>query len=413
MATTSIPQTGPVGRSLAAFGVENFGKLYAAGFVWSMCRWAIGFMGAFVVNDLSDSPRLVQLTGTAMWAPLLIAGVAGGAISDRFDRRNTLLVMFAALIPLTVVIGLLAAAGELRVWMVYPYMVTIGCGWVMDMTARRSLIHDVVGDAHLNGAMALEQFSSASGLALGALAGGSFIGLFGVSWAYLAIAIAMSVSMLIINRVPKIAVKDASAPPAASESFASSVANGFRALPANPRLLSILGVTLIVNVFHFSYFPIVQVIGDRVGASPAATGLLAAATGFGMALGSLFVMTARPRRGRAYIRGSFVAMVLVLGFGFFTSYSLVFASLFLASIGIGLFGANQSALVLSSAPEEIRGRAMGLLTMAIGGLPVGMYLLGEAAERLGAPTALIASNLMGIAVLVLWLRFRPEVLSVS
>ena len=47
-------------------------------------------------------------------------------------------------------------------------------------------------------------------------------------------------------------------------------------LPSNPALVSVLGVTLIVNLFHFSYFPIVTVIAQRVFASPFLTGLLAA-----------------------------------------------------------------------------------------------------------------------------------------
>ena len=47
--------------------------------------------------------------------------------------------------------------------------------------------------------------------------------------------------------------------------------------------------------------------------------------------------------------------------------------------------------------------------MAIGALPVGMFVLGELAERFGASTALVANVSAGAVVLALWVRTHPEV----
>ena len=55
---------------------------------------------------------------------------------------------------------------------------------------------------------------------------------------------------------------------------------------------------------------------------------------------------------------------------------------------------------------------MKLLSMAIGALPLGMYVLGELAQAVGAPTALVIFNLAGLIGLLIWARLRPEVLSV-
>ena len=52
--------------------------------------------------------------------------------------------------------------------------------------------------------------------------------------------------------------------------------------------------------------------------------------------------------------------------------------------------------------------AMGLLSMAIGGLPIGMYGLGELAQHIGAPAALTIFNVVGFVVLGVFLRRRPE-----
>ena len=48
---------------------------------------------------------------------------------------------------------------------------------------------------------------------------------------------------------------------------------------------------------------------------------------------------------------------------------------------MGMFGATQGVLVMDAVPQERRGRALGLLSSAIGVLPVGMFALGVAAYR--------------------------------
>jgi hypothetical protein len=51
---------------------------------------------------------------------------------------------------------------------------------------------------------------------------------------------------------------------------------------------------------------------------------------------------------------------------------------------------------------------MGLLSMAIGSLPFGMYALGELAERIGVTAAVVAFNVAGLVLLTAWIVLRPE-----
>ena len=81
----------------------------------------------------------------------------------------------------------------------------------------------------------------------------------------------------------------------------------------------------------------------------------------------------------------------------------------LAAVGLGFFGSTQGALIMTSVPDAMRGRALGLLSTAIGSLPIGMYALGELAEAIGASGAVIVFNLTGLTVLLLWTTWHPEV----
>ncbi len=379
--------------------------LFLSGWLFSVSRWGVGFLGAFVMNDMTGSPLYVQLTGTFMWGPLLLTGLVGGAISDRLDRKRTLVAFFLLMVPFTILMGALALFDLLKPWMIFLSMLVVGVGWVIDMTARRALIYDLVGPSQINNALALEMFSSASGLALGSFIGGAVIELLGVGYAYWAVAIFLTISVISMAKVPSVPVTSSPT----GEGFFRTMVQGLRELSGNRLLFSVLGVTLIADAFFYSYTPLLQVIGERVGGTPFSIGLLAASTGVGMMLGSLWVATFTPPRGIAYVWGAFSAMALVVGVATTDEYGWVLFFAMISSVSFGLFGATQSALTMTSVRENMRGRAMGLLSMAIGSLPIGMYILGLLAEIVGAEQSIIIFNVTGILALAVFLAWRPQV----
>lgn len=399
----SAPAAAP--RTFAAFGIPQFGRLWSSGALFNLSRWGISFLAAFVANDLAHSPRLVQLTGVAMWSPMLLAGVAGGVVSDRLDRRRTLLAQYAVMIPMVVLLALLHGTGQLRLWMLYPFLVVAGLGFVLDMTTRRAILYDIVGAQRIDNAMALESLSMAGGLAFGALAGGAVVDAVGVSQAFWLVAVLLTVScvLFLTIRVPA-----RTAPPTGSARGAFR--EGFGMLRTQRALVSILGVTSCVNFFYFTYTPLVQVIGSDLGVRPALVGLLASMTGFGMMIASLTTARLRPnRRGLVYTAGALAALALLLPFAASGTYVLAVLCLLGAAVGGGFFGALQGVLVMTVVPAELRGRALGLLSMAIGVLPIGMLLLGEVAEAIGTRQALALSAGAGVLTLLLWVWRHPEV----
>ncbi len=390
----------------SAFGARHFTAVWLSGLIWHLTRWGVAFLGTYLVNELTGSPRLVQLAGVMLYAPLLVGGVGGGVVSDRFDRLLTVRIQLAVLIPLSVLVGLLVGADRAPLWVIYLYMFLVGIGWVTDMTSRRALVFDLVGDARLDHAMAMESLSLSSGMVLGALVGGSAVSAVGVGSAYFAIGGLLAVALLLLVRV-----ESPPAPrPQEPVSPIKDLVDGFRSLRTQRGVFSILGVTVIANFFLFAYFPIVPVVADRLDATPFLVGLLSAGTGIGMMTGSATIARLKPRRrGLVYVGGLFIAFAFVVPFALGTAYLLVLAAIICSGFGSGFFGATQTTLVMTEAPAALRGRALGLLSMAIGALPVGMYALGELAERLGVGTALTLNAVLGSVVLALWTIRRPEV----
>lgn len=418
MADVVVPRTRT--SALDAFVVPHFGLIWCSGLLWHLCRWGVAFLGTFLVNDLTGSPRLVQLTGTMLYGPLLVGGILGGVVSDRIDRLNTVRVQLLVILPLTALIGVLVATDRIEVWMLYLYMFAVGIGWVTDMTSRRALVFDVVGESRMGNAMALESVSLSSGMVIGSLVGGTVVDALGVAWAYGVIAALMGLAFLVLVPVrrPTPAPRSTADPGPEQESAPAPVpvrpvqdlVEGIRALRTNRGVMSILGVTAVANFFLFAYFPIVPVVAENLGARPFQVGLLTAGTGIGMMTGSLLVAKLQPRRrGLWYVAGVALAMAMIIPFALTGSYAVALAALILSGIGGGFFGSTQSALVMAESPEHLRGRALGLLSMAIGALPIGMYLLGESAERLGVANALLVHIGLGLAALVAWVGTHPTV----
>ena len=470
-AATEAPRLEPEVGGGGAFSARGFAPLWFSGLCWHWGRWAIAFLASYHVNQITGSPRMVQLTGAIMWAPLLLGGAIGGVISDRFDRRRTVRLQTALLVPFVAVVGLAERAGQLGIALLYPFLLFAGIGWVVDMTSRRALVLDIVGPNRLHKAMAWETMALASGVAAGQLLGGAVADQAGVGAAFLGVAAMLGAGLVLLMWVPRVPpstsaasqrlpersdadralaglrlahprwarsmaervfelVPSSSGPggsvdaPSPSPSPAGTASgspqrtspltelrDGLRLARTNRHLLSILGVTVMANFFMFAYFPAVQLIGDAVDATASQIGIIGSMTGFGMITGSL--VTARWGAGRwglAYTFGVFVAMAMLIVWALSPNVGVAVLTLYLASCGSGLFAATQSTLVLTTVSEEMRGRAMGLLSMAIGALPVGTYVLGEVAQQLGARTAVILMASLGLAGMTLWLLIRPEVL---
>lgn len=398
--------TAEMAKPGSAFRARHFGLVWFSGLIWHMCRWGVAFLGTYLINDLTGSPRLVQLAGTVLYAPLLVGGVIGGVISDRLDRLTTVRSQMLLIVPLATVIGLLVRADRIEVWMIYCFMFVVGLGWVSDMTSRRALVFDLVGEERLDNAMAMEALSLSAGMALGALVGGYAVDAVGIGSSYLVIA-GLSVAgfiALIPVRAPerKQAVRRSTPRQDLSEGLAMA--------KRNTSLLSILGMTVIANFFLFTYFPIIPARGEDLDAGPFLVGLLAAGTGIGMMTGSLLFarLDLRPR-GKIYVGGIVFAMLMLVPFALVRTYPLALAAIIISGVGSGLFGATQSTLVMHAVTEDMRGRALGLMSMAIGALPLGMYALGELAEQIGVSSAIVTSALIGLVVIALWRQRRPEV----
>jgi MFS family permease len=377
------------------------------GWIWNSTRWMATFLGAYLANELTGSPFLVQLVGAAMFAPMFFGGPLAGAVADRFDRRTTVLRQLAVLAPLAVLMGVLTIRGALEAWMIYPFMLAVGVGGVVDWTSRRALLYDLVGEQRATNALALEMVSLSGGTTLGALFGGAIIEFVGEGETFLVMAGLYAACFALLLGVPSPGASRTAAP----GSVLQDAVEGLRAVRRNEALAGVLLITVVMNFFYFTFTPLVPVFAEDLEVNALLAGALAAGNGFGMAMGALAWAAWDPsRKGVVYVAGSFAATGFVILFAAIPVYAMALAFLVLAGLAASAFGTMQGVLTMAAAEPEMRGRAMGVLGMAIGTLPFGMVAVGLAAEVTGAALAVVASASLGVLALVAALLRFPKVL---
>ncbi|MCY4653510.1 MAG: hypothetical protein OXC95_10140, partial [Dehalococcoidia bacterium] len=65
-------------------------------------------------------------------------------------------------------------------------------------------------------------------------------------------------------------------------------------------------------------------------------------------------------------------------------------------LGTAGFGTMQSTIVVIAASEDMRGRALGVISLAIGAGPIGALLIGALAQTISPPLAIAVFASLGL-----------------
>jgi MFS family permease len=155
-----------------------------------------------------------------------------------------------------------------------------------------------------------------------------------------------------------------------------------------------------MNLLGFPYSALVAPIGRQVfDVSPALVGAMAASEAFGAFLGGAVLTSREPAiSGRVLmVGGSILFLLCVIAMPLVPWFWAACWLLVIGGFGSAAFANMQTSLIVLNTPVAIRSRLMGLLTVCIGMGPLGILLLGFAADLVGP---LLAIDLVASAGLV-------------
>ncbi len=388
----------------------DFLRLWLAGGFSGTIRWIETLaIGLYTFHE-TGSPFLVTAMLFARTLPSLLFGAPLGALAARLDRKRLLATGYAILTVASVVLFALAHTGRLEIWHIAAGAVLSGCAWAMDHPVRRTLLGEIAGNRRLAIAMSLDMATVHATRAIGPIVGGALLHWYGIAGVYALAVVLNGASLLNATRLRFRSANDAPSP---TLRFTRILSDGIAFARGNPFVLGVLTVTMILNLFGFSYVSIAPVIGEEVlGLDPVRVGFMMATEACGAFLGSLGLATfVRPAWYRpVFTAGAagFIAMVALFSLSTWFSASLFI--LLLAGLSVSGFAVMQGTLLMHGTPPEMRSRVMGLLALAIGAAPFGILLVGALSEWLGPARALTVASLTGLTALaaaaLVWRAFR-------
>jgi len=407
-----LPAAVPIRANRWLFDLPDFRRLWLIGLIVFAVRWLeMLVVGVFVYQHTGSAFQVAMMTLLRM-APMVLFGPLIGAYVERVERRVAQVFVSLSMFATAIVVAVLAYDGRLEVWQLALASFCNGIAWAADNPVRRVMIGEVVGPERMGAAMAIDVGANNASRMLGPTIGGLVLGTIGIAGAFsisvvcYALAVVAAVRLRHRNNVA----------PAATGAVFSHVLEGLLIARRDRRLVAILTITIIYNVFGWPFTSMIPVIGqDSLHLAAGGIGVLASMDGIGAFLGATAIaLWARPRHfTRLYVGAVLGYLVLMMGVA--QAPSSLFAGAALLSTGLANsgFSVMQATLIYLAAPAAMRSRLYGVLSLCIGSGLLGFINIGLMAELIGAPAATTLSGVEGLVALALTWRWWRELGSSS
>ncbi|WP_121436945.1 MFS transporter [Actinomadura pelletieri] len=391
--------------------VRNY-RLYAAGQVVSNTgTWMQRIAQDWLVLELTlGSGTALGITTGLQFLPLLLFGLWGGVIADRYSKRLLLMLTQTAMGVLALILGFLAITGAAQVWHVYVLAFGLGLATVIDNPARQSFVVEMVGKRDLPNAIALNSATFNGARLLGPAVAGVLIALIGTGPVFLVNAASFGAVLFGLYAMRT----DELHPADPVKRAKGQLREGLSYVRGRRDLMLIIVLIGFLAMFGMNFGTTVALVAKEVFHTDAsAFGLASSMLALGALAGALVAArrVARPRL-RLLVAVGLTFGVLEIITGLMPTYWSFLVLLVPTGVAMmTIMTAANSSIQLGVAPE-MRGRVMGLYMLVfLGSNPLGAPTVGWMAEHFGARTSIVAGGLISalasIAVGALAARDHP------
>ena len=373
---------GGLGNSFSVFRIRNYRLFWFGGLLSNIGRWFQTIAIPIVVFDLTDSAGWVGLAGFAQIMPMALMGPFGGAIADRYPRRQVLLV--TQTLQAFVALGLMALwfSGVREAWAFVAVSVLVGLTAGLNLPAWQAIVSELVPREHLLAGITLNSAQFNASRMVGPALGGAAIAWFGPGWAFFVNAISYGAVLtgLALMRLDAVHVRPEGRMRPLRE-FAGAARYAF----ANQGIRTAILTVSLIGFFGLSLQTLMVTIAEDVfEQGEQGFGWMLSAVGLGAVLTSPLIAMAAGRFKRSQIQQT--ALLLYAGGSLVIATAPVFS---VALIGSFMMGAAHltSASTLNTAiqlqvDEAVRAKVLAVyLTMLTASNPLGQLSLGQLIDR--------------------------------
>lgn len=381
-----------VSHVFSAFAVRDFRWLWGNSALHVLGMSMELLAQGWLVLLITDSPLWVGIASGLRGAGHVSAGLFGGILADRVNRRNVL-AMAQLLRGLTLAaLGLLVLTGQVELWHVLAVALLQGTADAIVAPALNGLIYDTVGPHRLLNAMAAMLAGFHLTWIAGSVVAGTLINAAGIGIGYLVAAGAYSASPMVLLRVH---VGQPVRRP--REPVWRNLVDGLKYAAANRQLRALLLLSVLVETFGFSYIVMLPVVARdilRVGAL--GLGYLSAAGSIGALAGTLVVGSLGEIKAKwamlTIASGGAGVGLLLFALSPWFATSLALAGV--VGMALVVYDATIATLLQLVSADALRGRILGMYGLTWGFTPLGGFIAGAVANVLSAPFAIGAGGIV-------------------
>ncbi|CAM2197479.1 MFS transporter, DHA3 family, macrolide efflux protein [Paraburkholderia kururiensis] len=371
--------------------------------------WAAGALvsnvGTWMQRTAQDWLVLTQLTrhnaaavGTVMalqFGPQLLLLPWTGFAADHYNQRKLLMATQAVLGVLALMLGLLTVTGIVQLWHVYVFAFLSGCASAFDAPVRQTFVAELVGDADLPNAVALNSTSFNAARMIGPAAAGVVIASIGTGWTFLlnGASFAAVLASLFLLRVSALHTN------ARAHRTKGSLTGGLRYVWSRPDLKAILVMLFLIGTFGLNFPIFISTMAVSVFHTDArGYGLLSSIMAVGTISGALLAAGRDRPRFMSLLVGAAIFGIGCMLAAIAPGYWLFAGALVVIGVAALTFTNATNSLMQLTTEPAMRGRVMALrVAIALGGTPIGAPVVGWVADHLGPRWALGVGAASGFA----------------
>ncbi|WP_217225567.1 MFS transporter [Streptomyces anulatus] len=347
------------------------------------------------VWELTGSPVGTGAIGLATGLPMVLFGLIGGSLADARDRRAVVRATTAG--QVVAAVGLCAQAlADSRSVLLLLALVALGtsCG-ALGAPARRTFPVRLLPGDQVAAGLALTNVSFQAAMLAGPALAGLIIAGWGFSGAYAAQAVAMTVALLSVVRLPAMRPECTDA----AGGGPRTERGGLMIVLRRPTLWGSMATDLSATLLAMpvALFPLVNEV--RFGGDPRTLGLFLSAVAVGGITAGLLsgMVTRRRRAGLVQLYAAGVWGLALACFGLAGPLWVALACLAVAGAADTVSVVTRSALIQLETPDAYRGRVSSVEhVIGVAGPEIGNFRGGLVASATSASFSLLSGGLSAV-----------------
>ena len=398
------------GATFRSLRVRNY-RLFAAGQVVSLSgTWGQRVAQDWLVLELSDDSGVALGVTTALqFLPVLLLGLYGGVLADRYDKRKLLIGAQVAMGVLALLLAALDLTGAVQLWHVFALAFVLGIASAIDTPVRQAFVSEMVGPDDLPNAVSLNSATFNTARIVGPAVAGVAIAAAGTGWVFLVNGLSYLAVLAGLRAMRTCELH----PTARLIRGRGQLREGVAYVRRRPDLLVPMVLVFVVGTFGLNFqITLALVVKGVFEREASAYGLLSAMLAVGSLLGAL--LSARrpgPPRQMTLFVAVLVFGLLEVAVGLAPTFEVMALLLVPTGVAVLTFTTTANAIVQLGSAAQMRGRVMALYVLVfLGGTPVGAPVIGALAEVFGPRASLVAGGvvtaLAGVVAAVVMTRQR-------